>query len=446
MGKKHTNDEVKEILLSYGYIQLEQYVGARLPIKCKDLDGYIVYPVLYRLYEGKKPLRFHKSNPNTIENINHYIKSNNINVRLCSDKFIDAKSKLLFECSCGSLYEASWDNFESKDKHCCNACSSCGNNRVPFNKIIDLLSKNGLMPLFSEEEYIGIKNTNLPVSNSFGYKAPFLSEYCYRKDIEPAWFHVSNPYTIDNINLYLFNETNGEYECISEKYVGNKEPLIILHKKCSRTFKTKWINLYRKPSDKEPNRHGTRCPYCTGLRSQSLHAVVLKQLFLQLKDGTVVEDQSCRNPLTNCIMPTDIVNHKEKVVVEIQSWFHDFEDRKIKDKIKKEYWESRGYTVYTPDIRNYTVLGMAKIFFPDLDNIPNWVQYDFENKLNVDVAQNLLNSGLIVTDVALEMGVSPHRIYDAIYSKRLYYPNSYKNKNLIRSNYLNQQVTVQTAG
>ena len=47
MGKKRTNDEVKDILRSFGYIQIGQYNGAREPIKCLDADGYIVYPVLY---------------------------------------------------------------------------------------------------------------------------------------------------------------------------------------------------------------------------------------------------------------------------------------------------------------------------------------------------------------------------------------------------------------
>ena len=446
MSKERTNDEVREILASYGYIQIMSYTGARNPIKCKDLDGYVVYPVLYRLYDEKRPRRFHISNPDTIENIKHYIKINNINVELCSDKFNRTTEKLLFRCACGNLYETSWSNFMSNDKNCCNDCSTYGNNYTQFEYIVKSLAEKDLRPLFSEDEYIGIKNTTLPIRNSIGYKAPFASEYCYREFIEPAWFHVSNPYTIENINLYLLNETNGEYECISNEYIGNKEPLIILHKKCNKTFEAKWINLYRKPSDKEPNRHGTRCPHCTGLRSQSLHTVVLKQLFLKLRDGTVVEDQSCRNPLTNCIMPTDIVNHKEKIAIEIQSWFHDSEDRKIKDKIKKEYWEKRGYTVYTPDIRHYTVLGMAQIFFPKLDKIPNWVQYDFESKLNVDVAQELLNNGLLVSDVALEMGVASHRIYDAIYNKRLLYPENYKNKNLIKQKHINQQVTVQTAG
>ena len=62
------------------------------------------------------------------------------------------------------------------------------------------------------------------------------------------------------------------------------------------------------------------------------------------------------------------------------------------------------------------------------------------------IIQELLDNGLLVTDVALEMGVSPHRIYDAIYSKRLRYPDNYKNKNLIQTKHINQQVTVQTAG
>lgn len=446
MSKKRTDNEVKEILLFHGYIKIGPYSGAKKSIKCFDKDGYVVYPVLYKLNQGQRPLRYHKSNPDSINNLKHYIKQNNIDVELCSEKFIDHNTKLLFKCACGNYYETTLDNFIYKNKYCCNICSRCGKNRIPFEKIVELLSYNNLKPLFSKDEYIGIANTQLPVVNDFGYKAPFASHLCYRDNIEPEWFHTSNPYTIDNINLYLLHTTNGEYECISTTYSGNKQPLTILHKNCNRTFEAKWINIYRKPSEKEPNRHGSQCPYCTGLRCQSLHAVVLKQLFQNLKKGTVIEDKSCRNPYTNCILPTDIVNHNEKIVIEIQSWFHDKPEQKIKDKIKRNFWKQKGYMVYTPDIRNYTVLEMAQIFFPNLTEIPEWIRYDFENKLNLDVAQELLNNGLLVSEVAIEMGVSTHRIYDNIYHKKLFYPDNYKNKSLIKSKYINQQETVQTAG
>lgn len=446
MGKMKTDEEVREILLTYGYRKVGPYLGANKPIECIDGDDYIVYPTLSHLYSEKVPLRYHKSNPGTIDNIKHYIKINNIDVELCSEEFVDAKSNLCFRCACGNLYTTNLSNFIYNNKYRCNECVFGQETRSPsYNLIVDRLVKNNLKPLFTEDEYRGICDTVGVVQNGFGYRATFKSWFVEKK-CEPEWFHKSNPYTIENINLFLQNDTCGEYVCISNTYTDEDSELCILHKKCNRVFEATWFNLRRKPSEVEPSRHGTRCPYCTGLRSQSLHALVLKQLFKKLRDGTVIEDKSCVNPLTNWIMPTDIVNHKEKIVIEIQSWWHDFEDQQIKDEIKKKYWESRGYKVYTPDIRHYSVLEMSQLFFPDLQEIPSWVVYDFEEKLNVDIAQGLLNRGLSVSEVAEEMGVSYGRVSSAIYDKRLYYPDNYKNKHLIKQKHINQQVTVQTAG
>ena len=441
------DDNMYEEFCNAGYYPIGvDNIDFKGKVKCTDIDGYIVYPTVKNIRNNKKPLRFHASNPDTINNIKHYIDVNNIDAVLISDTYIDSHSSLIFRCSCTKLFSASWSNFSSKNKHKCNECTlGKPSHVVPYKHIIYLVKRANLTPLFSDRDYTGISDGSAVVKNDCGYKA-ILTYQFVEQNKSPVWFHKSNPYTIDNINVFLNITTNNEYECISSSYSGKDGDLEVLHKKCGRTFHTTWGNLNRMPSSKEPNRRGTRCPYCTGLRIQSLHAVVLKQLFLKLRDGTVVEDQSCRNPMTNCILPTDIVNHNEKIAIEIQSWFHDFDDQKIKDKIKKDYWVNRGYTVYTPDIRDYTVLEMAKIFFPYLDKIPDWVQYDFENKLNVDVAQKLLDNGLLVTEVALEMGIPSHRIYDAIYSKRLKYPDDYKNKKIIKHKNLYQQATVQTAG
>ena len=438
MSKMKTDDEVEKILLEYGYKKDGTYSGANKPIKCIDSDGYVVYPTLTHLYGGKVPLRFHKSNPNTIDNIRHYIKINNINVELCSEEFIDAKSDLFFRCFCGNIYKTCWSCFVYGKKHQCNTCVFGQEDRSPtYDLVVERLTRNNLVPLFDKDEYRGICDTSGAVQNYCGYKAVFKSWFV-EKQCEPEWFHKNNPYTIENINLFLKNDTNDEYVCTSADYVDENTELDILHKKCGTTFKAKWINLRRKSSEAEPNRHGTRCPYCTGLRTQSLHAVVLKQLFERLRDGTVLEDRSCINPLTNCAMPTDIVNHKDKIAIEVQSWWHDSEDRKTKDAIKKQYWESRGYTVYTPDIRNYSVLGMAQIFFPDLSEIPSWVQYDFENKLNVDIAQNLLNNGMSLVDVASEMGVTYGCVHSAIADRRLYYPSNYKSRIPVKTEYVSK--------
>ena len=79
-----------------------------------------------------------------------------------------------------------------------------------------------------------------------------------------------------------------------------------------------------------PNRNIILCPNCDG-RTESVHALVLKQMFKHYYPDTIEEDKSCINPLTCCILPTDIVNHRLKIAIEIQSQWHDFEDIKIKD-------------------------------------------------------------------------------------------------------------------
>lgn len=75
---------------------------------------------------------------------------------------------------------------------------------------------------------------------------------------------------------------------------------------------------------------------------------------------------------------------------------------------------------------------MCQIFF-SIDKIPNWINYEFSNKLNIKTAQELLDKGLAVNDVAVQMGVNKHRIYDAVYNKKLFYPKNYKHLNLIKS-------------
>lgn len=89
---------------------------------------------------------------------------------------------------------------------------------------------------------------------------------------------------------------------------------------------------------------------------------------------------------------------------------------------------------------------MGILFIRELTEIPSWVKYDFESKLDIDVVQQLLNSGLTVTEIAEKMGKTPSAIYSAIHDNRLRYPDNYKNKNLVQKKYMSQQATVQTAG
>ena len=234
-------------------------------------------------------------------------------------------------------------------------------------------------------------------------------------------FSLKNPFTLNNINNYLKLNKNGKYTCISNKYLGNREMLMFKCQHCGTVFQNKWVNVYRKGN----NRNGIQCPFCDG-KTESNHAMILKQVFLHEYPDTIVEERSCINPKTNCSLPTDIVNHSLKIAIEIQSWFHEKEDQKIKDKIKKDFWQSKGYSFFDPDIRDYTILELIKLFFPKYNDIPDYIDTSFSRTLDITKAQKLLDEGLSPREVSEKINVNKHAIYDAMYSGKLHYPENYK--------------------
>ena len=125
-------------------------------------------------------------------------------------------------------------------------------------------------------------------------------------------------------------------------------------------------------------------------------------------------------------MPTDIVNHRLKIAIEVQSQWHDFPDKIERDKMKRDYWINRGYSFYAPDIRNYTILEMCQLFF-NLEELPDYLDYTLNKRINLKEIQKQLNSGKAILEIASEMNLSAHRIYDALYDGRLFYPEGYQN-------------------
>ena len=78
---------------------------------------------------------------------------------------------------------------------------------------------------------------------------------------------------------------------------------------------------------------------------------------------------------------------------------------------------------------------MCQIFF-NIDELPDWINYKYGNKLNIDEIQKMLNSNLTVHKIADVLSINPHRIYDAIHFKKLFYPNNYKYLNNVKQEYI----------
>lgn len=426
--RKYSNYYFKDKLLEYGYKYISgEYINANSKIKCFDNEGYIVYVCFDKLENSNKiPRRFHASNSSVEYNIKHFLEIHT--EYLCqyvNGKYENSDSILNFQCKCGNIFSTTFDCVRSFHKNKCDKCSGYNNN-LSYHEVKANLLENGYYLLVDESEYKGITLTKLLCEDINGYKY-IITYNAVMRGKKSYFVHKSNPYSIENINRYFELYSNNQFTCLSKVYKNKKELLKIRCNGCNRVFEQSWGNIFRKRylDSITDNKTGARCPHCDCSQLESSHALVLKQVWLHEEKDTVVEDKSCINPSTNHTLPTDIVNHRLKIAIEIQSWFHDFDDQKVKDKIKKDFWINNGYNFYAVDQRDYTILEMIQIFFPHITTIPDYIDFDYSNKIDDVKIQRLLNEGKTITETAKIVNCKPHQIYDAMQYGRITYPDNY---------------------
>lgn len=375
-----------------------------------------------------------KSNPFTLRNINHYIRINNIKCKLLfTSSFENSTSYLKFKCKCGQEFVRRWCDFRRGATTCIWCSRSVAS--INYSRIEFALQKQKLTLC---EDLVGkCIDDKLKVVDLNGYYYSLsIRDICRirydeGKNTYDGHHFISqrNPYSIQNINMF-FKNNNVPLQCLSNDFQGNTQDLDIKCLRCHTYFKAKWTDLQSYGRKGILNCWSNFCPTCNIRKIESVHASVLKQIFLHEYPDTIVEERSCVNPLTNYIMPTDIVNHNKKIAIEIQSDFHDNESQQVKDKIKKEFWINKGYSFFDPDIRNYTILQMVQLFFPHITSIPNYIDYNYGMGLPLDIIQNELNSGKSIKQISKELGFNEGSIRSAVREKRLILPIDYK-KNIL---------------
>ncbi len=410
---KYTYDDICKIANARNYKLISgDYNNCKTKILLMDSEGYKVYATADKLVNKDGGFRrFHRCNNYSIENINHYAKINGLKSKCISAQYISSKKKLLFLCACGDTFETTRNNFMSFHKTKCSECTGY-HNKFTYEDVKSRLETKGYFLTISENDFLGITKSELTCLDKEGYKYNVVFNKIMRNKF-PDRFNKSNKYALYNINHYL-NCEKINAECISDSYIDNETPLVFQCKKCGEIIKKSWLNLYK---NRKRSKFSMFCPNCDD-RTESIHALVLKQMFKHYYPETIEEDRSCINPCTGRALPTDIVNHNLKIAVEIQSQWHDFEDRKIKDVYKKNFWVDKGYKFYDPDIRDYSILEMCQLFF-DVTILPEWINYEYSNKLNIKEIQEMLDKGLTPPDIEKNTGINRHRIYDAIYARKL---------------------------
>jgi len=298
--------------------------------------------------------------------------------------------------------------------------------KVARERVMKVISDMNLKLLkdFSDNS---INTQTLHVYDDHGYK--YVTTWTLlRQKHRPLRYSPRNPYSIENINVLLNDIRNGEYYCpLGQEYKGNNNDLIFVHKPCGTHFVSTLVAMQGKQIGQH-YKYYKHCQICYPEKIESTHASVLKQVFLHEYPSTTTEDKSCMNPDTRRALPTDIVNHNLKIVVEVQSSYHDDPDKQRLDNIKKQYWLNKGYQYYCPDIRDYDVLEMVQLFFPKIKRIPDYIDYHYSDIIDYHLVQSYLDQGETVKDVAHKLNLQVYQIHNSISRGLVALPEQSKRK------------------
>lgn len=392
-------------------------------------DGYYVKMNSGNLYKNQEPEIFHQCNPYTIDNIKHYIELNNIKSELLSSEYNGNTNKMLWKCSCGKKFKKSWNNFYG-GSHCCISCARLSQGlqrRKDIEEVISVIKENGYELYSDIDKNKVITSQKISLIDKDGYLYQTTWSHI-RNGQKPEKFYNTNKYSIYNINLFLEKERNGEYICISKKYVSNDKLLKFKHISCGTIFMATLVEMQGRYDINCKNKYYKQCPKCNINKTESNHASILKQIFLHEYSDTILEDKSCINPKTQRPLPTDIVNHNLKIAIEVQSGFHDKPSKKNIDKFKKDFWVNRGYSFYSPDIRDYSILEMVQIFFPNIKELPLYINYNFSNCIDYTKIQPLLDEGYTITEISSMLNIKKGTIRGFVTNKKIFLPKDYIKK------------------
>ena len=133
----------------------------------------------------------------------------------------------------------------------CHTCSKY-TKALSFNEIKENLKDKGFNLLISESDYHGVTKTPLTCCDDNGYKYSVV----YHRVMSGKGceiFHHCNPYSLDNIKLYLKNN-NMPFECIYSKFVSCQNIMEFKCLRCGEIIKQNWRNINRTFSDNSKGR------------------------------------------------------------------------------------------------------------------------------------------------------------------------------------------------
>lgn len=244
-----TKEYMNSVIMEHGMIPLDfEVTSCNQQIHYMDKDGY-KYNYDWSNFASrvnKRPIqKISQSNMYSIDNIKNYLRLNNIECEIISDKFTSVTDyNLQFKCiNCGQPFTRSWHNFKRRKNYYCKECSRTidvvSKKRLNKESVYNEYKKRGLI-MFDKNSYRE-SNQLIDCSDKDGYK--YKVKYCnLSQGKTPIKVAYSNPYSMENIN-HFFELNNSNTRCISTEYFKGDVEMEFICGECGKLFKRTWINI-----------------------------------------------------------------------------------------------------------------------------------------------------------------------------------------------------------
>ena len=211
--RKYTKEYINDRLDKIGFSLLhDNFTIMHNMYDVVDGMGYKYSVYLYDLlFKNKIPYFVHKHNPFVIDNIHQYLVNNHLSTKLLSTEYKNNNAALQWQCSCGKIFEKSWNKFKQGSQTCLT-CSVRNSGKFDWDAewilIEESFKQQGYILLTHRDEYIGDRT-------KLKYICPKHEE---KGTLEVSWNSRKSKGTGCK---YCANENNGALKHLPESYLIN---------------------------------------------------------------------------------------------------------------------------------------------------------------------------------------------------------------------------------
>lgn len=353
MIKKYTYEEVLKFVKENSSCELlsKEYINSytKLKFKCKCGNEFTTTFSKFKHRNKRQCNECSRKGDKRKQKYTYYevkkFVEKNSNCKLISNKYINCKTKLLFECGCGNQFYTTFDEFKNDNKRQCNKCGVLST--VKKRKKTHEYFVNEIKSLVGNEyivlgEYMNDNTKILIKHNKCGYSWEIIPSSFLRGVRCPMCQHRSYKKTTEEFKKEVYELVGDEYEVLGE-YRNCETKILMRHNRCGNEYLVKPKNF----------RNGRRCPKCSlpsNPNTEKRIENILSKMKVVYERQKTFED--CINPKTKIKLKFDfavcdkdsnlycLIEYDGKQHFEPIDYFggeKSFKETKFRDEIKNNY-------------------------------------------------------------------------------------------------------------